>query len=149
MRRAGLVEREQQLGLGEADQVASVDDLAAVAGEFGTGARGLRTMAIEPFQFGDDLQRGRAVVGRYGGERAGVDVVDAAEPHQRHDLAERHGGERQQRQRHQRQREPAQPVVAGEEIADEIVDGDADRHGDDAAEGGEEEAEPAALAGTG
>ena len=103
------IERAHQFALGEADEVAAVDDVGAMAFEPGAGAGQPRDAPGEREQVVDQRAAAVAVVAFDHGERALAERLHRGEPRQADDLAEHHHQQRQAGEDRQHQSDRAKP----------------------------------------
>ncbi len=136
------VERRHQLPLGDVDQVASVDDLAAQVVEMLPGVGRLRPPGVKRREFADLLSRGVAVVGLVRPRQGDMQRGDAPLPEDGADFAPRQDKSRQQRQAGEADADQAERFRAGEQRFDQPVEPQANGETGQAAERRGQQAAP-------
>ena len=144
------VDGAQDLAFGEPDQVPAVDDLVHVGGERRAAAGGGRARRVERDQGPADPQGRLAVVGVGGLLPVDPQVLDPGDAAERDAFLEGEAERADGGHRGKRRRDPAEPGRAGEQIRDQLVDGEADAEAHEASEpDGEQRAQRPAAPGAG
>ena len=141
------VERGEDLGLGDADEIGAVDDVVLQARESATACGGFRLVRHEIDEFGDHFPRGLRIVAGNRIESLCAQPFDRAKAGNSQHLADEDDEERQSGERRQPGGQPAQPFGAAEKLTDELIGPKPDRQRDERTEGGHEDGgEPASGA---